>query len=215
MDTSKVTSKIVRNGDVSIEVLSQGTGPVIVILPSLGRGAEDYDDVAAGVAANGFRILRPQPRGIGASKGTLTNITLHDLAADIAHVVEAEGAGPVVIAGHAFGNFVARMLAAVGLISCAAWHCSQPPRAGFRPVNRLTTRRCRDSIYKSGDLSLSEEERIGHLRRAFFAPGNDPRGLADRMASASQARTVGCTACGPGTGMVLGRARAGARFAGL
>jgi hypothetical protein len=37
---------MVARGDVRIDVLAQGSGPVIVILPSLGRGAEDYDFVA-------------------------------------------------------------------------------------------------------------------------------------------------------------------------
>ena len=37
---------MVDRGDVHIEVIAQGSGPVIIILPSLGRGAEDYDVVA-------------------------------------------------------------------------------------------------------------------------------------------------------------------------
>jgi pimeloyl-ACP methyl ester carboxylesterase len=32
-----------------------------------------------------------------------------------------------------------------------------------------------ESVFKSSDMSLSEEERLVHLRRAFFAPGNDAR----------------------------------------
>jgi pimeloyl-ACP methyl ester carboxylesterase len=56
--------------------------------------------------------LRPQPRGIGGSIGPLEGITLHDLAADVASVVATEGQGPAVVIGHAFGNWVARTLAA-------------------------------------------------------------------------------------------------------
>jgi hypothetical protein len=44
----------VIRGDVQIETLSQGNGPVIVILPSLGRGAEDYDIVASHLEPDGF-----------------------------------------------------------------------------------------------------------------------------------------------------------------
>ena len=43
----------------TFEVIAQGSGPVIVILPSLGRGAEDYNVVAALLARDGFRVLRP------------------------------------------------------------------------------------------------------------------------------------------------------------
>ena len=53
-----VQRTLVRRGDVQIETLSQGRGPTVVILPSLGRGAEDYDEVARLLAADG---LRPTP----------------------------------------------------------------------------------------------------------------------------------------------------------
>src|SRR5712671_263592 len=79
---------MVDRGDVHIEVIAQGLGPVLVILPSLGRGAEDYNVVAALLAKDGFRVLRPQPRGIGASTGPMRGLTLHDFAADIAAVIE-------------------------------------------------------------------------------------------------------------------------------
>ena len=34
---------MIARGDVRIEVLAQGEGKVIVLLPSLGRGATDFD----------------------------------------------------------------------------------------------------------------------------------------------------------------------------
>src|SRR5262245_38982378 len=42
------TREIVRQGDVAIDVIAEGTGPPIVLLPSRGRDSEDYDEVAAG-----------------------------------------------------------------------------------------------------------------------------------------------------------------------
>jgi pimeloyl-ACP methyl ester carboxylesterase len=73
-----------------------------------------------------------------------------------------------VIGGHAFGNFVARTIATDrpelvrGIALLGATHVwPVPPNV-------------RESIMKSSDLSLSEEERIEHLRRAFFAPDSDP-----------------------------------------
>jgi hypothetical protein len=53
----------VAHGDVSIEVLSDGDGPRVVPLPSLGRGAEDFDAIAAKLAAAHFLLVRPQPHG--------------------------------------------------------------------------------------------------------------------------------------------------------
>lgn len=167
---------MVHRGDVQIDVLEQGKGPAIVILPSLGRGAGDYDRVAKLLAADGFRVLRPQPRGIGASKGPMTGLTLHDYAADVAAVIEHEVKGPAIVVGHAYGNFVARMLATDrpelvrAVVLAAASPGKVPPGSG--PVIAPDVR---EAIDKSGDLSLSQKERIRHLQLAFFARGNDPR----------------------------------------
>lgn len=162
---------MVRRGEVEIEVLAQGAGPLIVLLPSLGRGAEDFDAIAERLAAAGYRVLRPQPRGIGASRSSAPYRDLHDCAADIAVVIENEGAGPAFVVGHAFGNRVARMLAAdrpelvraVALIAANVGHAPSPPEV-------------RAAIRNSADPSLPDEQRLAALRFAFFAPGNDPRG---------------------------------------
>ena len=103
---------IVATRDAHIETIAEGEGPLVVILSSRGRGAGDYDDLARGIAGAGYRVLRPQPRGIGKSIGPMKGLTLHDFAGDVAAVIEHQRAGPAVIAGHAFGNWVARMTAA-------------------------------------------------------------------------------------------------------
>ena len=162
---------IIARGDVRIEVLAQGQGPVIVLLPSLGRGATDFDSIALRLAAAGYRVLRPQPRGIGRSSGPQTGIDLHDYAADVAAVIAHENNGPAFVVGHAFGNRVARMLAtnrpelvrATGLVAANIGKAPSPPQV-------------RAAIRASADPSLPDEERLAALRFAFFAPGNDPRG---------------------------------------
>src|SRR6266850_6185221 len=103
--------EIVTDKDVRIEVIAEGAGPLVVILPSRGRDSEDYGEVAAGIAKAGFRVLRPQPRGTARSTGPMSGLTLHDFARDVAMVIERAGGGPAVVAGHAFGNWVARMTA--------------------------------------------------------------------------------------------------------
>ena len=167
---AQVTRSIVARGDTQIEVLSQGGGPLIVLLPSLGRGAEDFDAIAARVAAAGFRVVRPQPRGIGASRGPMTGIDLHDYANDVAAVIESQKGGPAFVVGHAFGNRVARLLAttrpelvrAVALVAANVGRDPSPPKV-------------REAIKASADLSLPEEARLAALQFAFFAPGNDAR----------------------------------------
>ena len=103
--------QLVRHDDVVVESIVEGDGPVIVLLPSLGRDSEEFDDWAAEIARGGFRVVRPRPRGFGRSVGPMEKLTLHDLAKDVAAVIGSQNAGPAIIAGHAYGHFVAKMVA--------------------------------------------------------------------------------------------------------
>lgn len=162
--------------DVQIEYAAQGDGPAICILPSLARSGRDYDVVAAHLARAGFKVLRPEPRGIGNSRGPMEALDLHHFAADVAAVLDKENTGPLVIVGHAWGSQPARMLAADrpdlvrGVVMAAASAGKLPPGSNEQPYGRL-----RDAIDGAGDYSLPEERRIECLRQAFFAPGSDPR----------------------------------------
>jgi pimeloyl-ACP methyl ester carboxylesterase len=165
-----VSRTLIRRGDVQIEIISRGSGPLIVLLPSLGRGAEDFDAIAERLAAARFRVLRPQPRGIGQSKGPMSGIDLHDYANDVAAVIEHAQGGPAFVVGHAFGNRVARLLAtirpdlvrAVSLVAANVGRDPSPPKV-------------REAIKASANPSLPEADRLPALRFAFFAPGNDAR----------------------------------------
>jgi pimeloyl-ACP methyl ester carboxylesterase len=162
------TRALVKYDNVEIDVIAEGAGPLIVLLPSRGRDSEDYDEVAAGLAKTGFRVLRPQPRGMHASKGPLKDISLHDLARDVATVIERENAGPAVIVGHAYGNWVARMTAVDhpklvrGVVLAAAAAKKFPPR-----LSQL--------VSKSADMTVPEAERLAAMQEIFFASGNDPK----------------------------------------
>ena len=174
---STVERHLVSRDNVDIEVLSQGSGPVIVLLPSLGRSGEDYEVVAATLASEGFRVLRPQPRGIGRSKGPMDALDMHDLAADVAKVIEKENKGPAVVVGHAFGNFVARQIAADrpdlvrGVVVAAGSAGKVPPGSTEKPIGPEIRR----AIDGPSDGSLPESKRLEYLQIAFFAPGNDAR----------------------------------------
>jgi pimeloyl-ACP methyl ester carboxylesterase len=162
------TREVVKRDGVSIDVIAEGRGPLIVLLPSLGRDSEEFDPLAERIAAEGFRVLRPQPRGFGNSTGPMQNLTLHDYARDIAMVIEHEKAGLAVVAGHAFGHFVAKMTAvdypnlvrAVILVA-AAQKKSDPE--------------VRRSLNIATDNTKPEAERIPYLQKVFFASGHDPR----------------------------------------
>jgi pimeloyl-ACP methyl ester carboxylesterase len=167
------TRDVVHRDNVTIEVIAEGAGPLIILLPSLGRDSEEFDPAAERLAAAGFRVLRPQPRGYGRSSGPMQNITLHDLARDVAAVIQNEKAirhenTPAILAGHAFGHFVAKMTAvdfpdlvrAVILIGAA----QKSPNPEVQKSVAIAT-----------DPTQPEAERLKHLKLVFFAPGNDPR----------------------------------------
>jgi pimeloyl-ACP methyl ester carboxylesterase len=72
METSTHISEMVSNGDALIETYVEGRGPALVLLPSYGRdGGKDFDAFSGLVARAGFRVLRPQPRGVGRSSGSM------------------------------------------------------------------------------------------------------------------------------------------------
>jgi pimeloyl-ACP methyl ester carboxylesterase len=162
------TRAVVKRNGVSIDLIAEGRGPLVILLPSLGRDSEEFDPLAEQIAAAGFRVLRPQPRGFARSTGPMQNLTLHDYARDVATVIEHENSGPAVVAGHAFGHFVAKMTAvdypnlvrAVILVA-AAQKKSDPE--------------VRRSLNIATDNTKPEAERIPYLRKVFFAPGHDPR----------------------------------------
>lgn len=166
---SSAQTFVVQHDAVHIAVHAYGSGPRIVMMPSLGRGAADFANIAQRLAAAGYRVLCPEPRGLGGSSGPLHGITLHDFARDIAAVIEHDGGGPTVVAGHAFGNFVARTIAADfpqlvrAVVLLAATH-TWPLAAELR-----------DSINKCHQMDLPEDVRLKHLQHVFFAPGNDAR----------------------------------------
>lgn len=162
-------SEIITVGPVSIEtyVDGEGNGPDVVVLPSYGRdGGADFDAFSAALAETGYRVLRPQPRGIARSTGPMTGVTIDELGADVANVIDKLGHGPAVILGHAYGSFVARTVAtnhpekARAVILAAASTRAVPPEINNAP-------------FRAGDPTLPEEERLAALRLAFFAPGHD------------------------------------------
>lgn len=164
--------KTLRYGDVAVDVIADGTGPLVVLLPSAGRDSLDFDDMAASLAGSGFRVLRPQPRGVFGSVGPMEGITLHDLARDVAETIRHEASGPAFVGGHAFGQWVARMTAADhpelvrGVMLIAAAAKSIPPELSA-------------GVTRCSDPATPKAERLALLQKLFFAPGHDPSGWLD------------------------------------
>jgi pimeloyl-ACP methyl ester carboxylesterase len=160
-------SQFVQNGPATIRVLVQGSGPAIVILSSYGRDAgDDYNGLAAALVQAGYLVLRPQPRGILGSVGPMTNVTLDDLASDVAQIIDTIAGGRAIVFGHAFGTFLTKRVALnypdkVPAIVVAAGGGQEIPTniAGLPFV--------------AGNTSLPVATRLAALQTGFFAPGHD------------------------------------------
>jgi len=171
------TDKVVGHQTAASHVRIYGKdsiGEHIVIVPSLGRGVEDYTEVYSSTlttrfADAGYRVILIQPRGIGKSTGDLTPeiASMSLFSNDIKCVLDALGIGRAHLIGHAFGNRLARTYATLypdsvdRLVLMAAG-------GNFR-MNEGQL----DCVSNALNLSLPDEERLKYLQRAFFARAND------------------------------------------
>jgi pimeloyl-ACP methyl ester carboxylesterase len=193
--------------DVSIDVIVDEAGASaagsLVLLPSSSRDSEDFDEISEMFAAEGFCVVRPQPRGMCGSTGPMDRLTLHDYARDIAVVIERLGGGPAFVLGHAFGQWIGRCVAADhphlvrGVILAAAAAKSANPAL-------------REHLAKCMDTSLPDPIRLAALQVAFFAPGHDPSSwlgnwhpVASRSQRAASAATPQADWWGAGSVPVL------------
>jgi len=158
--------KSVQNGDATISYHVQGKGPLVLLIASTGRGTEEFGPLAERLAQRGYRVLRPEPRGIGGSHGPMDGVSFHDFAKDFAAVIRNEG-DKAILAGHAYGNWIARTIAsdqpelARGVVLVAAGARTWPKELS-------------EAITMINDPASSREQRLDGLKLAFFAKGSNP-----------------------------------------
>lgn len=144
----------------------------IALLPSSLRDARDLGPLAAHLAAAGWQVLRPQPRGMGASSAPPPGMTLHDLADDVARAIATFGSGRAIVAGHAFGHFVARVTdldhapCVRGVVVIAGAARVFPPGLP-------------SALERAADPAQPRDARLAALQQAFFAPKHDPSSWLD------------------------------------
>jgi pimeloyl-ACP methyl ester carboxylesterase len=150
--------------------LADEPGRAVVYLASLGRPVRDLDLLSVTAKSHGWTSVKVELPGVAPSPLPLAGCDLHAIAAAVAGVIEnaaGKEAGAVVV-GHAFGNRVARCVAAdrpdlvrgLVLLGCGG-------RFPGDDEARAALRRC-------FDVTASSEEHLRDVATAFFAPGNDP-----------------------------------------
>src|SRR5690348_13954114 len=164
--------RTIEVGDATLECALYGSGTPVVLLANAGCSTGYFDHLARALVTGGFQTISINMRGVGGSRGSLDNATLHDLAADVAGVLEALTCGPAHLVGHAFGNRIARclavdrpslvrsvsLLAAGGLIGP-----STPPGTNFRNATE-------DKMNGSDCVTV--------LGARWLSPASDPKVLA-------------------------------------
>ena len=162
-----MSTEIFDLGNVQIEAIVNGTGDVVVLLAGLGGEASAYDEFTPILTKAGFKTVAINLRGIAGSKGPLENITLHDLAKDVAGVIKLLGGIPVHVGGWAFGNRVARCLAedhphfVKTLTLLAAGGKAPPDQEALINLGKLF------------NTNLSNKERMEAARLSLFSPSTD------------------------------------------
>jgi pimeloyl-ACP methyl ester carboxylesterase len=164
---------LVGQAPVQMDVFEKGHGTAVIMYPSLGRGAQDFEQLGNAVAAAGYRAILVNPRGLGASTGPMDGITLHDLGADMWMVADQLHIKRAVILGQIYGNRVARTAASdqndrvMGLILIGA--------GGEVEMAHDTL----EEFMKVFDPSLPAERRQQAVAKVFFAPGSDATAWKD------------------------------------
>lgn len=167
----QVENRTVQNGPATIAYSVRGQGPLVMMIASTGRGSAELAPLADRLVERGYRVVLPEPRGIAGSKGPMTGVTFHDFGDDFAKVIEAEGK-PAVVAGHAYGQWIAKTIATDhpelvrGIVLVAGGARQWPSELS-------------DAITRINDPKSTREEKLAGLRLAFFAKGSDPTHWVD------------------------------------
>lgn len=135
----------------------------VVLLPSLGRKATDFDGLVAELRAAGFEAHALEPPA-EMPEGS----TLHEIAELVIGVLDEHGWDRVHLIGHAYGQRLARCVVADH--SCRVATLTMLAAGGLVRIDRSIA----ESLGACFDESLSSEEHLRHVQRVFFAPGNDP-----------------------------------------
>ena len=164
MSTSETLE--VRNGSARLfaRLYGRGQEPLgVVMVPSLGRSATDFDRLGTAISARGYTAASFDPRGVRDSTGPLDGPDMADLASDAMAVARAVHEGRVVAVGHGFGNGIARRMAALYPADVAGVVAINAGGKIHDPDPRVYAEF--DKVFEPG---MSESERRAAISFCFF-----------------------------------------------
>jgi pimeloyl-ACP methyl ester carboxylesterase len=171
---TELVTTLIDTGDAVIEARGAGDGELVVLVPSLGRAATDYDMLAADLIAAGYRTCAINLRSTGASRGRMDGATFYDLAGDLLRVVAQLGA-PAHLIGYTIGNRIVRCAARLqpelvrSLVLFGAGG-----KLGPEPEAALAGRQFMEGMRDRA--SRRDDELVALARRAYLSPATTPPG---------------------------------------
>ena len=131
------------------------------LLPGTGDSSTAFGLIGPELARRGFRAIAVNPRGIRGSTGPLADLTYHDYAADVGALIDRVAGGRAYVLGWAWGNRIARTLAADSPQRVAAvMLIAAGGKVAAEPIVAQTTARLREP-----DLTQEERTRLAARRR--------------------------------------------------
>ncbi len=100
----------IDHGGVPLHVREEGEGPDVMLVHGVGASLEAWDDVVS-CLGGGFRTLRLDLRGHGASGKPPGPYDIDDFVGDVVAVMDHFGIGSCHVAGHSLGALIAQGLA--------------------------------------------------------------------------------------------------------
>ncbi len=168
LGTTHVTKQDGRTLTYSLLSAEPETKSPLFLIPSLGRPASDFNELAADMVRDGHDVYFIDPRNFFLDSGQATkNVTLFDLADDVEAIRRDADLNSIVLVGHAFGNRVARAYATSypettsAVITIAA--------GGIQAI----ADDIRIALMRSFWGFLPDSWRQAYIRKAFFADGNE------------------------------------------
>ncbi len=172
---AEVKLKQHRNMDVggaTLECTLEGSGTPVVLLANAGCSTGYFDDLTRVLVAQGLQTIAINMRGVGGSSGPLDGITVRDLAADVAGVLDALDCGPAHLVGHAFGNRVARCLA-VDRPSLVRSVTLLAAGGLIGPATPLGT-----ALRNATEIKMNGSDCVTKYGARWLSPASDPKVLA-------------------------------------
>jgi len=177
-DSASVTEALnIPIGDFALTASAWGEGELVVALPGVGADNVRYRIIGPLIAAEGYRVVAVNQRGIRSSGGNLIDLTLHDYAADVAEIIHHFSATKAHLIGWAFGNRIQRTVATdyperVATVTLLAAGGLFPPTAEPGALGRLLS-----------EPALALEERMSLARMTLFSPATSDATVREYAAS--------------------------------